>query len=444
MKKTLLSLAAASLIVTSAVAADKGIDIVTTGQAVLYYETSAGNGTTNEELFDQGNSQANVGIQLNLDADLKNNFTFGSQLSYLGTAGLEKNLVSGTRQSVTGATAMTDISDEIALTKIFIAKKIANTTVKIGRQELPMSLSPLAFSEGWNVFKNTFEAALLVNSDIPDTLVVGAYVGQSNNSTGGSFSTFNSLNAVTSAGTTGVGGTAYMLTVQNKSIPMTTVTASYYDLAKVDSAATADLVPNYDIGATALWGDVAIAGKDLPMGLKVGLQAGQISPDSQLGTAVKFSDTTAFGVKVGLAPIEALTLCAAFTSVDGDDNKENVAVKNTGTGVKTPLFTQMIYNQNAIALDADTYMIKAVYNTGDYGKIIAQYAGTAAGKSNLQGSEIDYAEFDLIYKVKAAGVEYFASYINRSFDKGGAPVLLVTNTDATTEDVVRVWARYAF
>jgi hypothetical protein len=414
MKKTLLSLAAASLIVTSAVAADKGIDIVTTGQAVLYYETSAGNGTTNEELFDQGNSQANVGIQLNLDADLKNNFTFGSQLSYLGTAGLEKNLVSNTRQNVTD-NSMGNISDEIALTKIFIAKKIANTTVKIGRQELPKSLSPLAFSEGWNVFKNTFEAALLINSDIPDTTIVGAYVGQSNNSLGSNFGSFTDLSAVTSAGTLSVRGTAYMHTSPTTAI---------------------------GINADAYWLDAKVAGKDLPMGLKVGLQAGQIAPDDKY-TTLNVADTTALGVKVGLAPVEALTLCVAYTSVDADDNKENVAVKNTGTGVKTPLFTQMIYNQNAIALDADTYMIKAVYNTGDYGKIIAQYASTAAGKSNLQGSEIDYAEFDLIYKVKAAGVEYFASYINRSFDKNGG-VLAVTDTDASTEDVVRVWARYAF
>lgn len=439
MKKTLLSLAAASLIVTSAVAADKGIDIVTTGQAVVYYETSAGNGTTNEELFDQGNSQANVGVQLNLDADLKNNFTFGSQLSYLGTAGLEKNLVSGTRQNVTD-NSMGNISDEIALTKIFIAKKIANTTVKIGRQELPKSLSPLAFSEGWNVFKNTFEAALLINSDIPDTTIVGAYVGQSNNSLGSNFGSFTDLSAVTSAGTLSVRGTAYMLTAQNKSIPMTTLTLSYYNLAKVgDTSPTSTAI---GINADAYWLDAQVAGKDLPMGLKVGLQAGQIAPDDKY-TTLNVADTTALGVKVGLAPIEALTLCAAYTSVDGDDNKENVAVKNTGTGVKTPLFTQMLYNQNAIALDADTYMIKAVYDTGDYGKIIAQYASTTAGKSNLQGSEKDYSEFDLIYKVKAAGVEYFASYINRSFDKN-ANVLAVTDTDATGEDVVRVWARVNF
>ncbi|WP_373003052.1 hypothetical protein [Sulfurimonas sp.] len=432
MKKTLVSLAAASLIVTSAMAADKGIDIVTTGQAVVYYETHQTNGTNDNypgtgdtKLFDQQSSTANVGVQLNLDADLKNNFTFGSQLTYLGTAGLEKNVVNKVKQSG-GATA--DTKDQINITKIFIAKKIANTTVKIGRQELPKSLSPFAFSEGWNVFKNTFDAVLVVNSDIPDTTVVGAYVSGGNSST--NIGTMNNL-AVgrTSAGAgVAVNGAAYMLTVANKSIPMTSITASYYDLAQVQAATNE--------GASVIWGDVKVAGKDLPMGLKLGLQGGQIKPEN--GTAL--ANTTGLGVKVGLAPIDALTLCLAYTTVDGDNTKTNVALKNAG-GIKTPLYTQMIYNQDAIALDSDTFMVKAAYNTGDYGKIIAQYAGSTTGKNSSlitrNAKDTDYGEFDLIYKVKAGGVQYFAAWINRSWSEKNTAT-------ADSDNVVRVWARYNF
>ena len=430
MKKTLVSIAAASLIVSSAMAADKGIDIVTTGQAVVYYETRASNATGADDLFDKDTAGANFGVQLNLDADLKNGFTFGSQLSYLGTAGLEKNLVSNTRQSTTAVGTMDTIADEVALTKIFIAKKVGNTTVKVGRQALPMSLSPLAYSEGWNVFQNTFEAALVVNSDIPDTLVVGAYVGQSNGVSGANFATFNDLRVATDdSGTVGVDGTAYMLTVQNTSIPMTTVTGSYYSLAKI--ATTLE-------GADALWADVAIADKSLPMGLKIGLQAGSIMPESSA-----LADTTAFGIKVGLAPVENLTLCAAYTSVDGDDAKPQAAIKNTGTGVKTPLFTQMIYNQDAIALDANTFMLKASYNTGDYGTIIAQGTSTTAGHSNLMNRTVasvekdtDYTDLELVYKVKVSGMDLMAAYINRNWsEKSGT---------ADEENAVRIVARYNF
>ena len=52
--------------------------------------------------------------------------------------------------------------------------------LKLVVNTLPKSLSPFAFSEGWNVFKNTFEAALVVNTDLPDTTLVYAYVTRSN------------------------------------------------------------------------------------------------------------------------------------------------------------------------------------------------------------------------------------------------------------------------
>ncbi|WP_321779305.1 hypothetical protein [Sulfurimonas sp.] len=444
MKKTLVSLAAASLIVTSAMAADKGIDIVTTGQAVVYYETGSDNGTDGKKLFDSstdnGASTGNVGVQLNLDADLKNNFTFGSQLTYLGTMGLEKNLVNGVKQGGGVTTSSNDAQNQIALTKIFVAKKLGKTTAKIGRQELPKSLSPFAFSEGWNVFKNTFDAILVVNSDIPDTTLVGAYVAGGNRST--DINTLGNINANANTGTVGgnttlaVQGTAYMVTVANKSIPMTAITLSYYNLAKV---AALDLGNN---GATALWADVKVAGKDLPLGLKFGLQAGQISGGKL--SSVDVATTSAMGIKVGLKPMDSLSFCLAYTSVDGDDNKANHVLKNTG-GIKTPLYTQMVYNQDAIALDANTFMVKGVYNTGDYGKIIAQYAATSAGKSNLMNNtagnkETDYGEFDLIYKVKAGGIQYFAAWVNRAWSEKAT----VAKREYDSQNKIRVWARYNF
>nr|WP_321266781.1 hypothetical protein [uncultured Sulfurimonas sp.] len=442
MKKTLVSLATASLIASTAMAADKGIDIVTTGQAVVYYETHQTNGDNDNNnagtlqaadtsMFTDSSSNANVGVQLNLDADLKNNFTFGSQLTYLGTMGAEKNLVTDTKQDG-GVTTTSDARDQIAVTKIFVAKKIANTTVKIGRQELPKSLSPFAFSEDWNVFKNTFDAALVVNTDIPDTTLVGAYVAGGNSST--DIQNIGDLavgRTSTGAGAAGVAvnGTAYMLTIANKSIPMTAITATYYDLAKVATGTPKD-------GASIIWGDVKVAGKELPMGLMVGLQGGQISPED----STALDNTTAFGAKVGMKPMDALSVCLAYTSVDGTKNKVNVAMKNAG-GIKTPLYTQMIYNQDAIALDSNTFMLKAAYNTGDYGTITAQYAASATGKDSSlitrNAKDTDYGELDLVYKVEAAGVQYFAAFINRSWSEKNAAT-------ADSDNRLRVWARYNF
>jgi hypothetical protein len=490
MKKIIVSLTAASLIVASAAAADKGIDIVTTGQAAVYYQTQSNNGDNwkklntgaldgtdvtgdkdDNALFNQDQSKANVGVQLNLDADLKNDFTFGSQLTYIGTTGLEKNMVGGVVQdsAAAKATATGDLTDEIALTQIYVAKKIANTTVKLGRQELPMALSPLAFSEDWNLFKNTFEAALVVNSDIPQTTLVGAYVGKSNKHT--DLANFSDLTLASTAGTAAITGTAYMLTAQNKSIPMTTVTASFYTMGDISLNATpaaryidqngqwqtdaaTDATPLE--GANAVWGDIAIADKSLPMGLSFGLQGGQINPESNILT-----DTTALGAKVAMKPVDALTLTAAYTTVSGEDAnsaswKPQVAIKNVGTGVKTPLYTQMVLNQDAISLDANTIMLKAAYSLGDFGTVTAQGSFTEAGNSNAnsyynatsnKNEGNDFTDLELIYTVKAGGVDFLAAYVHTSYAEKTESLNVAAKTatsDADAFDTVRLWARYNF
>jgi len=404
MKKIIVSLAAVAALTTGAMAADKGIDIVTTGQAVVYYQTADIDVAGDKGFFDKDNSAANVGLQLNLNADLKNNFTFGSQLTYLGTAGLEKNLVSSVMQTG-GTTVQGSTTDDIALTKIFVAKKIGNTTVKIGRQELPKSLSPLAFSEGWNVYKNTFDAILAVNTDLPNTTLVGAYVS------GGTAQSLGSTADATTAGLNIVDG-SYMLTAQTTAIPMTTLTASYYTMHGINQTAA-----SAGIAADAYWVDAKIAGKDLPMGLKIGLQYGNIDPDT-------LKDTTAYGVRASIKAMDALTVCAAYTDVDDGV----VAVKNVGTGIKTPLFTQMVANQDSIALDNSTWMLAVNYSLGDMGTVILR--GTDTDDNSAANN--DLTEIDAIYKVKAGGVDYLAAYVMRDYD---------TSADV---DVIRVWARYNF
>ncbi|MCW9027156.1 MAG: hypothetical protein OQJ77_07540 [Thiovulaceae bacterium] len=419
MKKTLVSLAAVAAISTGAMAADKGVDLTTTGQAVIYYETKQNDAV---DIFNQAGSQANAAIQLNIGGDLGNGYTLGSQLSYIGTLGLEKNLVSGTKQ--TGG-ALYATTDELALSKIFVAKQVGNTTLKMGRQELPKSLSPLAFSEGWNVFKNTFEAIVAINTDIKDTTLVGAYVGKANSTLGTGLSAMNDL----TAGGLDVTKGAYMLTVANKSLPMTALTASYYTLHGIDlTSAGGDANGN---SASAMWIDAKVAGKDMPLGLSVGLQGGSIMLD--LADASTLKDTTAMGVKVALKPVKDLMVQVAYSSVDDGA----VGVKNTGTGVKTPLFTQMIYNQNAIASDADTIVVKGAYNMGDMGKFIAQYGMTTDNANNNS----DYNELDLIYKVKSAGVTYWASVMMIDVDAAGD---IIGSATEDSDTKLRLWARLNF
>ena len=159
-----------------------------------------------------------------------------------------------------------------------------------------------------------------------------------------------------------------------------------------------------------LWIDAKVAGKDLPMGLTVGLQGGQND------------DGSAFGVKVGMKPIKPLYLQVAYSSAD-----EDFAVGNA-TGVKSPFYTQMIYNQGFIKLDSDTMVAKAAYNTGSTGTLIAQYGMSTY---NASTTENEYTELDLIYKVKSGGVTYWASAMLRDID-------------GYADNKVRLWARLGF
>lgn len=408
MKKIIVSLATASLIASSAMAADKGIDFTTSGQAVFYYQTLDTNGN-NSDLFNKDTAKANVGVQLDFNADLKNDFTFGSQLTYLGDLGMDKNIANGQMLTV-GGDNNSDFADEIALTKFWVAKKIGNTTVKIGRQELPKSLSPFVYSEGWTVFKNTFDAALVVNKDIPNTVVAAAYVDKSNvTAPGADFTDFTDPV---------VGNRAvYMLSAQNKSIPMTKLTATYYSAADRDTASAGGTA------ADIVWGSAVVADKSLPMGLNAAIQGGVLSPDD-----AGMDDTNAFGAKIGIKPMKPLALSLAYSTVD--DGSLNTV--NLGTGVKTPLYTQMVLNQGEINNDADTYVAKAVYNTGAYGKIIAAYGMT----DDKATSDRDYNEFDLIYKIKAGNVNYLAMWVNRDWDSK------VAGTDSA--NLLRFVARYKF
>jgi len=396
-KITNLSLAAVMAVgIMSGASAD--VDVKVGGQGVVYYQTMDLGGDA--DLFDHaGNSRANAGLQLNLNADLGNDFGLGYQETFLGSLGLEKNLVGNTMQ-----TADKNTLNSHAMTKLYLTKKVSNTTLKLGRQELPKSLSPFAFSEGWNVFKNTFDAALVINSDIPDTTLVGAYVAKSNGTGGNAVGLIN-LGQFNDMKGGALPSGAYMLTVANKSLKQVPITLSYYSLPDVAGGEE----------GSAIWADVQV---DAGIPVKFGLQGGQVAPENNM------NDTTAMGAKItGKAGPVSLKL--AYSTVDDG----TLSVQNVGTNVKTPLYTQMILNQAHISRDADTFLVKGVLPVGP-GKLIAQYGAT----TDNSNAGTDYNELDVIYKFKALGTTMLAAYVMSDHDVEGQD----------PNNVIRLWTRYNF
>ena len=402
MKKTLLlSVVASTMIMaggdiapvepvveTPAVAAASDWDF--TGQGVVYYQTrDNSNVAPEQDLFSQEASSANVGLQFGaVNKDVIGGLGMGFELSGLGTLGLEEDVVSGVMQTGDGSL------NSAAITQAYLTYGIANTSIKVGRQQLPKALSPFAFSEGWNVFKNTFEAALVVNSDLPDTTLVYAFVNGANKH--GNLSQFSRINH------DGV----HMLTAQNKSVEGLTLTGSYYYAP--------DMLTTEDV--SALWGDAKFGISDY----SIGLQGGTIIGPDDIGG----KDTTGFGAKIG-GNFDMFDASVAYSSVD----EGTVAIHNLGTGVKTPLYTQMILNQSKIKSDADAIVVRAgVKALG--GKIGAAYCMT----TDNSAASNDSTELDVTYKTKVSdSTTLFAGYV-------------MTDEDNLNDarNLVRVWGRYNF
>jgi hypothetical protein len=196
MKLTKMSLVAALLIGSSAFALD---NVKMSGDANLVYQTSdaasgydALKGRTDGTLFSKDSSSADASVNLNVTADLLKNdlvsISAGAGYTVLTTLGLENNFVSNVWGGAHTATAGTGGQYGAALggakvntaswfNEAWVAATAGKTTAKIGRMVLD---TPLAFTETWSIEKNTFDAAVVVNQDIPDTTLVGAFVGNGN------------------------------------------------------------------------------------------------------------------------------------------------------------------------------------------------------------------------------------------------------------------------
>ncbi len=305
--------------------------------------------------------------------------------------------------------------DSAALTQVYFTYYIDNTSIKVGRQTLPMSLSPFAFSEGWQMFLNTMEAALVVNTDLPDTKLVYATVGRANSSIG-KLDNFQSINET--------GNGVHMITAQNKSIDNLALTSTYYLAPEMLSGNDVNIIwinAQYDL-----------------RNYHLSLQGGQLYANGA-------DTTTAFGAKLA-ANFSIFNASASYSSVNnGDFRVTNLATTQNptpGIGIKSPLYTQMVLNNIGNHQAHHSDWLKIAANT----KLLGGTATVAYGIGNNSSPERGTTgpafgknpyEFDLIYKTK----------ITKSITLLGAYVLIDKDDTVKIEDsnnFVRLWARYDF
>jgi len=341
------------------------IDFKSKGEILLNYITEdQGEGG----LFQQDNSQGNLGIKVKVAADLGKGFLGGMTAVGVETTGLDGTFVSNSLQSTRDNT----ISGGIGLTEAFVVRTIGDTTFKVGRQELN---TPMMFSEKQYLHPTTFSAAMAINKSFENTTLMGAYVNSSNDHN--SLAIFDENNI--EAGT-GILGLLY------KPMSNMKVNLWYYQVKNV-----ADIV----------WGETVYA-KD---NLMFGAQASNIT--SALNDGTKMT-----GVQ-GVYDVEGIRFIGAYDRVEMDENA--ITMENRGTASlngKTKLFTQMEENSEYVAgiqgEDTHSYKLgmktrlKGIDITANMGEVTSD-SGTYS-ETNFGASTRMYdTDFGLIFVDKNDG-----------------------------------------
>ena len=199
-----------------------------TGQASLWYSTS--DRRANIDLFDKAGGTGDAALRLDYTRSMYDGMvTFNAGVQMLSTLGLENTLVGATFVSHGGHTGGLDDAMWIDVFNATIS--LGNTAIIAGRQAID---TPFFYTETWNIAKNTFDAVVVANNDLPDTTLVGAWVGRGN----GCPSTVCADDTNIGGGMNGFFGNhpAYAVGAVTKLIPNTVAQAWYYNIPSVADA----------------------------------------------------------------------------------------------------------------------------------------------------------------------------------------------------------------
>ena len=401
MKIVKMSLVAAVLVGASAFAID---NVKVSGDADVFYSTNNG---TSGSLFDKESSAADAGIHLMGSADLvKNDYvavSTGAKFTGLTTMGLENNFVSNVWGSSHGADNVgtnnsgynAQVQNASWFNEAWVALTAAKTTAKLGRMELD---TPLAFTEKWSIEQNSFEGAVLLNTDLPDTTLVGAYIGNGNGTEGYGVSKLGTVGGASLAvgpvvnanggfATYGTDG-AYAVAAINNSWKPLTAQAWYYDVSRMAQATWLQADLNLEgVLAGAQYTGLHLEGR-APL---------NINAVTALGAN---TDSDAYAFMLGYAMADTFTLKAAYSAT----NDKAPAGFNTATYTTTAqskLYTEAWW---------------------DYGYVTE--AGASAFNISLDVPVKDIADFGVFY-----------TNVQQSTKGSGLNAALYANSVAGTDDV---------
>ena len=384
MKLMKLSLVAAMLIGSSAFAIE---NTKVSGDVKLFYGTmDSDNGTYvhdntgnvgSTDFFDAAGAYGNAAVDLELTTDLTKGVSAGVKATYITTLGLENNLVDNTWSNAHPITTNNAVSfaseaggaqldDTMFIGELWLAGTAFDTTLKVGRQALD---TPFAFTEKWGIDENTFEAAVLINQSIPDTTIVGAWVGKSNGSADDLKTlTLNNLGGILDAaypGVTHTGGAQAGVTSQDGKFN-TFQQEGVYVVGLINNSIKPLTVQAWHYGLQG-FADATWLQADLNMGgILAGAQYAEIEAD------LLPNEDEAYAFMLGYEMKDVATVKVAYSDVD--EQGATGGVGNVATATRqSKLYTELWWAYNvASATGAETVSVSAEGTVGGV-KLFAGY-----------------------------------------------------------------------
>ena len=195
----------------------------------------------------KADSKTYLALAMGVEKELGYGFGFGAEMGAM----------------LKGNYKFTNKSESAEVSQFYVTYKAGNTAIKVGRQALPKAVSPWAWSDRTaGVLNRTYNAITVVNTDIADTTLVGAWV----------HSAVDTNKNVKIADNKGI----FMLGAIYSGISNTTLSTSIYYKPKGDLGAihdfngdgNADAEPNVGTGVS-VWAAAETKVSNFDLGLQV-------------------------------------------------------------------------------------------------------------------------------------------------------------------------------
>jgi hypothetical protein len=441
-----ISILTASLLATTLVTSALAVEnIEFNSGAKLWYQTNAANNAGADNIFNKSTAVGLAEIDVGVKADLFEGLKGEVNTVVLDSLGLENDVVG----NLSNATAAHQGSDgDILKTQWWVSVanlkySTGNTSAQVGRITLN---TPLLFTERWNAGYNTFEGAVLTNTDIPKTKLTAMYItGQNgtginnagspgngikipstvtNNGNYYGFGTSINNNGQTGAVWTGVTvddgkKSLYSLGANITPVDNLSINLWYYNISSIKDAYWADA--SYKIG-------------DLFLGIQNSSVYGKSGTYGN-GNSYSSGDAMITAAKVAYT-IDKLNVYGAYSFTD--DNADASVITNFATNRKSKVYTSAIVQDGGIvgAPDTKAWKVGGSYKFDSW-KLVSFVQNTQQGSASAASPFRDSTEYDIVASTKIGKhVNLKSIFMHREYDE--------TSSGHDSFDLVRLIASVKF